>query len=51
MNIIPLVNKPYVNEVTLNGKNLYSKILLDLSIEIVYVEEVEIFTKRYCGSL
>ena len=25
MNIIPLVNKPYVNEVTLNGQNLYQK--------------------------
>ena len=25
MNVIPLVNKPYVNEVTLNEKNLYQK--------------------------
>ena len=27
------------------------KILLVLKIENVYVEEVEIFRKRYCGSL
>ena len=25
MNMAPLVNKPYVNEVTLNEQNLYSK--------------------------
>ena len=25
MNFIPLVNKPYVNEVTLNEQNLYQK--------------------------
>ena len=30
MNIIPLLNKPYVNEVTLNGQNLYLKCLYSL---------------------
>ena len=25
MNVIPLVNKPYVNEVTLSDQNLYQK--------------------------
>ena len=50
MNVIPLVNKPYVNEVTLNEKPI-SKILLVLSIENMYIIEVQIFPKRYCGSL
>ena len=36
MNVIPLVNKPYVNEVTLNEKPI-SKILLVLSIENMYL--------------
>ena len=26
MNMIPLVNKPYINEVTFNGQNEYLKI-------------------------
>ena len=41
----PPINKPYVNEVTLTEH------LLVLLIEFVFVNEVEIFLRRFCGSL